>query len=302
MAQSGKQQNNTARPKVRKTHPVKAASATKGTLFIIGGREDKKQTRAILRAFAERVATGKLVVATLATEYPGETWEQYKRVFHSMGVENVSHLTIERRDEEAEEESLRLIEGAVAIFFTGGDQLKITAKLGGTRLSERIEQIFLQGGIIAGTSAGAAAMSEIMLISGGSNHLHTVRDAFQMVPGLGFIKNVIIDQHFSERGRIRRLLGAVAQNPRMVGIGIDEDTAIVVNADESFRVIGSGAVYVADGRELTHTNISENSLDRTMSVFNIKLHILSEQDSYDLKTHQPVTGDLEIAARLKNGR
>jgi cyanophycinase len=288
MAQSSKKPKITAQQKVKKDLTEKVVPATTGTLFIIGGREDKKHTRAVLGALATRIGSGKLIIATLATEYPGETWEQYKRVFQSMGVKNIAHLTIERPDEDAEVASLALIKGARAIFFTGGDQLKITTKLGGTRLSEQIEQIFLQGGIIAGTSAGAAAMSEMMLISGGNDKMHTVRDAFQMVPGLGFIKNVIIDQHFSERGRIRRLLGAVAQNARLIGIGIDEDTAIVVDRDESFLVIGSGAVYVADGRELTHTNISENSLDQAMSVFHIKLHILSKGDGYNLKTHQPV--------------
>jgi cyanophycinase len=301
MAQSSKKPQNTTPTKAAKTLAKKLVPATKGTLFIIGGREDKKNTRAILSALATRIGSAKLVIATLATEYPDETWEQYKRVFLLMGVKNIAHLTIERRDENAEEESLALVKGAGAVFFTGGDQLKITTKLGGTRVCEQIEQLFLQGGIIAGTSAGAAAMSEMMLISGGNNTLYKVRDAFQMVPGLGLIKNVIIDQHFSERGRIRRLLGAVAQNARLVGIGIDEDTAIVVNGDESFQVIGSGAVYVADGRELTHTNISENSLDQAMSVFNIKLHILSHSDEYNLKTHQPMTAVIAKTETKKGG-
>jgi cyanophycinase len=298
MGQSSQAQKTTAQKK-RKKIAQRAKRPAKGTLYIIGGREDKKNERAILKEIAQRVASGKLVIATLATDYVDKSWEQYKSTFTSLGVKSIAHLSIERRDEETEEANLELIEGAVAIFFTGGDQLKITAKLGGTRLSEEIEQLFLRGGIIAGTSAGAAAMSEMMLIPGISSHLHTVRDAFQMVPGLGLIKNVIIDQHFSERGRIRRLLGAVAQNPRMIGVGIDEDTAIVVR-EESFRVIGSGAVYIADGRALTHTNISENSLDRTMSVFNIKLHILSENDSYDLKAHQPIPDEQDVTM-LKKG-
>ncbi|HEY7543694.1 MAG TPA: cyanophycinase [Blastocatellia bacterium] len=292
-------QRRTAQQKRREKVTEKAARPAKGTLFIIGGREDKKDERAILSEIARRVDSGKLIIATLATEYADKSWELYKRIFTSLGVQQIGHLSIERRDEETEDANLELIEGAKAIFFTGGDQLKFITKLGGTRLSEEIEQIFLRGGIIAGTSAGATAMGEMMLIPELSNHLHTVRDAFQMVPGLGMIKNVIIDQHFSERGRIRRLLGAVAQNPRMIGIGIDEDTAVVVSKEESFRVIGSGAVYVADGRGLTHTNISQNSLDRAMSVFNIRLHILSGNDSYDLKAHQPISDDLDSATLKK---
>jgi cyanophycinase len=229
-------------------------------------------------------------VATLATNFADEHWEDYERIFRTLGAREVVHLTIERRYEEAEEEHLELVAGAQGVFFTGGDQLKITTKLGGTRLCESVMEVFRQGGVVAGTSAGAAAMSEMMLIPGMNTNPHLVRDAFQMVPGLGLLRNSIIDQHFSERGRIRRLLGAVAQNPRMIGIGIDEDTAIVVRGNEQFRVTGSGSVYVADGRGLTYTNIADNALDQNMSVFNVRLHILSEGDEYDLKAHQPKTG------------
>ena len=301
MARNSKRRKTAAKKRVRKkaaspkttpktTKIIRSGPLLKGTLFIIGGREDREGDRKILRQVVEAVGGGKLVVATLATNHADEHWENYEPLFRTLGAQEVVHLTIESRSEEAEEEHLELVAGAKGLFFTGGDQLKITTKLSGTRLSDYLEELFRQGGVIAGTSAGAAAMSEMMLIPGMNTNPHLVRDAFQMVPGLRLLRNSIIDQHFSERGRIRRLLGAVAQNPRMIGIGIDEDTAIVVKGNDTFRVTGSGSVYVADGRGLTHTNIADATLDQNMSVFNIRLHILSEGDEYDLRTHQPKDG------------
>jgi cyanophycinase len=154
-------------------------------------------------------------------------------------------------------------------------------------LGERIEEIYGQGGIIAGTSAGATALGEIMLVGNPGGGISKVGDALQMTPGLGLAKNMIIDQHFSERGRIRRLLGAVAQNPRMLGIGIDEDTAIVMESDGNFYALGSGAVYVVDGHDLSYTNISQASFGRALSVFGVKLHVLSSGDHFDVHTRFP---------------
>jgi cyanophycinase len=136
-----------------------------------------------------------------------------------------------------------------------------------------------------------------MLVSGRADETHKVSDSMQLAPGLGLLKDVIIDQHFSERGRIGRLLGAVAQNPRLVGIGVDEDTAIVCEGNDHFQVIGSGAVYVLDGRSLTYTNVAEESADRTLSVFGLKLHVLSQGDKFDLKTHEPVSLPAEEVER-----
>jgi cyanophycinase len=286
MARNSKRRRKNAGQQVKKSL-VHSMPSIKGRLFIIGGREDRGGERKILREVAGAVGTGKLVVATLASGYADQQWRAYEGIFKELGAGEVLHLSIEGRDEKAEDAHLELMEGADGIFFTGGDQLKITTKLGGTRLSDYIEKMFKQGGVIAGTSAGAAAMSEMMLIPGTNTNRHKERGAFQMVPGLGLLKNAIIDQHFSERGRIRRLLGAVSQNPRMIGIGIDEDTAIVVKGNSEFRVLGSASVYVADGRGLTYTNIADQTLDQNLSVFNIRLHILSDGDIYDLRTHQP---------------
>ena len=257
-----------------------------GSLIAVGGAEDREDTKIILSNLAERIGSGKLVISTLASGYADEVWEIYRTLFTSMGVKSVKHLCMDYRDESPEDARLAILADATAVFFTGGDQLRITAHLGGTTLFERIEEIYRQGGIIAGTSAGATALGEMMLIGSPAEGICKLRD-IRMAPGLGLAKNMIIDQHFSERGRIRRLLGAVAENPRMLGIGIDEDTAVVVESDGTFHTVGSGAVYVVDGRDLSYTNISEVSFNRALSVFGVKLHTLSSGDSFNIHSRHP---------------
>src|SRR5262249_36064497 len=223
----------------------------------------------------------------LASEYGEELWEIYRKLFTSMGVKHIKHLGINHRDESSKDPRLGMLADATAVFFTGGDQLKITTRLGGTTLSERIEEIYNRGGIIGGTSAGATALGEMMLVGSPGGGISKVGDVLHMTPGLGLAKNMIIDQHFSERGRIRRLLGAVAQNPRMLGVGIDEDTAIVIERNGTFQVIGSGSVYIVDGHELDYTNISQVSFSRAMSAFGVKLHTLSSGDRFDMHSGLP---------------
>ncbi len=285
-AQNRDQKDNHRKSERREVVRLRPAAA--GTLFIIGGSEDKQSKRAILSELAGRIGAGPLVISTLASDYGDEVWEIYRRLFSSLGVKQIKHLGLDYRDEATKDAQLSLLAHARAIFFTGGDQLKITTRLGGTAVSDRIEELYKQGGIIAGTSAGASVMGEMMLVGSHGGGVYKVGDAVRMVPGLGLAGDVIIDQHFSERGRIRRLLGAVAQNPRMVGIGIDEDTAVVLEQNKIFRVLGSGAVYVVDGHQLSYTNISEDSFGRAMSVFGIGLHVLSQGDRFDLKSRQPL--------------
>jgi cyanophycinase len=280
---AGNQKKN-GRGKSAKANGKNAAPS--GSLFAIGGAEDREETKVILSLLAERIGSGKLVVSTLASEYGDELWEIYRKLFTSMGVKHIKHLGMNHRDESSKDPRLGMLADATAVFFTGGDQLRITTRLGGTTLSERIEEIYRRGGIIAGTSAGATALGEMMLVGSPGGGISKIGDV-QMTPGLGLAKNMIIDQHFSERGRIRRLLGAVAQNPRMLGIGIDEDTAVLAESDGTFHAFGSGAVYVVDGHDLSYTNISEASFSRALSVFGVKLHVLSSGDSFDAHSRQP---------------
>jgi cyanophycinase len=266
-------------------------------LIIIGGHEDREGDAIILRAVAERAKRGKLVVATLATEHPEETYQNYRQSFTALGVKQIAHLDVPNREDLLRNPRSELMDGASVVFFTGGGQLRITTQFGGTRLCEQIQEFYREGGTIAGTSAGASVMSDTMLVSGDADSSHRVGSKLLMAPGLGYIKDVIIDQHFAERGRIGRLLGAVAQNPRFLGVGLDENTAIVVEKESRVRVLGEGAVYIVDGRGVTCTNMTDEDKDRTLSIFNVRLHLLSQGDEFDLWTREPIGGKAETAER-----
>ncbi|HUQ81894.1 MAG TPA: cyanophycinase, partial [Gemmatimonadaceae bacterium] len=189
----------------------------KGRLLIIGGHEDKRDGRLILRALARRVGSGRLVVATLASELPAEQWEEYEATMRSVGVRHLHHLKIESRADAESPAAMRVLEGATGVFFTGGDQLRLTTLIGDTPVFSRCYEIFADGGIIAGTSAGASVMSETMIVSGSAAGSPRIGETLQLAPGFGFVKGMVIDQHFAERGRVARLLGVVAQNPRILG-------------------------------------------------------------------------------------
>ena len=269
-----------------KNESEKNGADSRGSLIIIGGGEDKEGEKIILREVARRVGSGRLIVTPVASHEPEGYFEPYQKAFQELGVQDVVELDIRERSQTAEPERLKVFEGASGLFFTGGDQLKITSELGNTPFSRYIEQIYHNGGVIAGTSAGASAMCETMLVKGSGRESHRIGD-LHMAPGLGLIKNVVIDQHFAERGRMGRLLGTIAQNPRVLGIGIDEDTAIVVEDEESFFVLGSGAVYVVDGSGVTHSNIAEEEKDKTLSIYDVKIHVLSQDDKFDLRARRP---------------
>jgi cyanophycinase len=269
-----------------------------GTLIIIGGHEDKEGDRLILREVARHIGKGRLVLATVASHEPEGYFESYADAFKDLGVENIQELYVHDRSETLDGQMQHVLEGAAGVFFSGGDQLRISSQIGDTPVEQEVRAIFSRGGLIAGTSAGAAVMSETMLVRGSSGESHRIGD-LHMAPGLGLIRNVIIDQHFAERGRFGRLLGAIAQNPRVLGVGIDEDTAIVVHGDR-FRVIGSGAVYVADGAGVTHSNIAEAEPDRTLSMYDVRLHVLSAGDEFDLAHRRPAEAhDLKAAQALE---
>lgn len=255
-----------------------------GTLIIIGGREDKTGEMEILKEVVQHTGRAKLVIATVASKIPNELWNDYKKIFNSLGIKNIEHFGAEQHAEACDPKKLTIFDQARTVFFTGGDQLKITTKLGGTPIYDRILEIFKNGGIIAGTSAGAAAMGKNMLIGSESSESHKVGN-WMMAPGLGLIEDIIIDQHFAQRGRIGRLLGAVALNPGILGIGIDEDTAIVIQ-DGGFKVIGKNAVYVVDGRYVSSTNISEADAEKTMSMHDVRLHILAREEKFNLKNRK----------------
>jgi cyanophycinase len=277
------------------THPK-----ADGPLIIIGGHEDKEGEKVILKAVAERLKGGRLVIATIASHAPDGYFESYQKAFASLGVNDLVELYVEDRGETHDGEKLALLDDVAGVFFSGGDQLRISSQIGDTPIEARIREIWRRGGVLAGTSAGASVMSDTMMVRGASAETHRIGD-LRMAPGLGLVRDVIIDQHFAERGRIGRLLGAVAQSPRVLGVGIDEDTAIILEGDD-FQVIGSGAVYVVDAEGVTASNIAEARAEHTLSMFDVKLHVLASGDGMNLisrRPHgQPRTARDEAAAPL----
>ncbi len=257
---------------------------------MIGGREDRVGECRILAEFAKRVGAGPLVVATVASEVPDELWALYRPLFRRLGVRRVQHLPIETREDAVNGDGVNehIVERAAGIFFTGGSQLRITTLLGGTALCERVAELHARGGAIGGTSAGASVLSDTMLVSGASDKSPRLGDMLRMAPGLGLLPDMIVDQHFAERGRIGRLIAAVAQNARALGIGLDEDTAIVVDPPGAFRVLGQGAVYVVDGTTVTDTNVVEGEDERTLTVHDVRIHLLSDGQRFDLATRRPL--------------
>lgn len=263
------------------------ANKKRGTLIIVGGHEDRTGEKVILREVAARAGPGRLVVTTVASEDPDGLFEQYERAFRSLGVAHVYNLPIAEREEARTESRVRTLDGATVVFFTGGDQLKITSQIGDTPVFERLREIYAEGGTIAGTSAGASVVCETMLVSGNGEQSPRVGETVRMAPGLGFLENVIIDQHFAERGRMGRLLGAIAQNPRNLGLGLDENTAVVIEEDRRFTVLGDGSVYVIDGSGVTRSNIAEEDAEQSLSIHDVRLHVLSRGDGFDLRERRP---------------
>lgn len=260
----------------------------RGNLVIIGGAEDKEFDCVILRRFVE-LAGGKeatIAVITTATEYPREVGNQYRTLFYDLGAHRVEALFITKREDAGDLHLAEQIKQCTGIFFTGGDQLRITSIIGGSRVDEAIRRAYEHGVVIAGTSAGASVMSDTMIVEGDSADT-AKKCTLNMAHGMGLLEEVVVDQHFAQRGRINRLLTAVAQNPYVLGVGIDEDTAIVVNPDATFEVIGSQTVTVVDGRFIRYTNVSESEPNEPLALSNVVLHILPTGYSFDLGHRQP---------------
>lgn len=259
-----------------------------GNLIIIGGAEDKEGKKEILRRVCDSIDKDKdtLLVATIATEYPREAANKYKEVFGELKVRNIKILDINERTEAYDEMNVELIKESSLIFFTGGDQLRITSLIGGTPIYDALREACHKGTFIVGTSAGASVMSDTMIVQG-KDEDSPRKCTLKMSPGFGLIKDVIIDQHFAQRGRIGRLLTGIAQNPEVLGIGIDENTGIIVNQSGIIEVIGEGAVYFIDGSTITYTNVSELYSDDILSMHNVKLHILTNKSKFDLRKKSP---------------
>jgi len=198
-----------------------------------------------------------------------------------VGIKHLHFLNIEYRADANNEEIIKVLKDASGVFFCGGDQHKINTLISCTLLCQYIRDIYNTGGILAGTSAGASVLSETMLIY--PQHVNSNNgNEFELAPGLSFMpRDILIDQHFSQRKRFGRIISVVAKNPRLLGIGLDENTAIMLERGNKVKVIGEGLAYIFDGSSITFMNLENTA-------YNMKVHILSEGYEFDLKIRSPV--------------
>ncbi len=258
----------------------------RGNLLIIGGAEDKSGSKQVLKYLAETVKDhGPVVLVATASTVSDEIAQSYRAAFDSLGAK-LQVLPLQTREAANADGARSVLEQAGAVFFSGGDQLRLTSILGGTRFYEALHTRYLDGLLIAGTSAGAAAMSDTMIV-GGVDDESPSKGTLRMAPGMGFLEEAVVDQHFAQRGRIGRLISVVAQNPHVLGIGIDEDTAAHVRHDGLVRVIGANTITVVDGSKVTLTNASDSDPNAPIAIGNLTVHVLCSGYGFNLDTRMP---------------
>ncbi len=253
-----------------------------GTVIVIGGAEDRIRDRVILQRFVALAGGPRATIALIssASAFGVEAAERYRQVFTELGARHVHPIHATSRAEANDESAVAAVNEAGGIFLTGGNQLKLASIIGGTRLAEAILKRFREGAVVAGTSAGASAMSSHMIAFGTSGATPKQRMA-QIAAGLGVLPGVIVDQHFQQRNRLGRLLSLVAQNPSLLGLGVDEDTAGVVGPDHVMEVIGRGSVTVVDG-SASETDAWDVRGHRPVMISNVVLHSLPAGYRFDL--------------------
>lgn len=260
----------------------------RGFIVPIGGAEEKLRDQAILRRFV-KVAGGRharIAVIPTASQLR-ETGRNYVRLFEQeLGVHEARSLSYEQRADAGNDEWFRYLEHATGVFFTGGNQLRLSTTIGGTRITQLIRDRNKEQELhVAGTSAGASFLSEHM-IAHGEEGVTPRADKVQLSPGMGLTQHAIIDQHFMQRDRIGRLLSAVAYNPRLLGIGLDEDTAAFMDPDDRIEVVGTGAVTILDGSSLEFTSMDDAAPHAAVTVIGMRLHVLTEGASFDIRTRE----------------
>lgn len=275
-----------------------------GKLIIIGGAVDKgsftetdldKNAPKNLNFFEEGILKriikesknkeqSRIEVITTASKIPREIGPEYVKAFSYLGANNVDVLQIEKREQASEPEVLNRLKNADVVMFTGGDQLRLTSILGGTPFDDiLIDKYRNEDFVYAGTSAGAAAASNNMIYQGSSSEA-LLKGEVKITSGLGLIDDVVIDTHFVQRGRIGRLFQAVVGNPKVLGIGLGEDTGLLITNGRQMEAIGSGLVILVDGREVKDTNLTQVELGQPISINHLVTHVMSKNDTFDLDT------------------
>jgi cyanophycinase len=267
------------------------SQSTKNAILVIGGAEDKVHGKEILQTFFQISGGSNALIAIVpcASREPALIGERYDRLFSEMGAKEIKVLDIRDRSSADDLAYRDFVENCTGIFLTGGDQLRLCGLLADTPLMNRIVERAQKGEIsLAGTSAGAAVMGHHM-ISGGSSAEPPNSTLVDMAMGLNIIPGVLVDQHFYNRNRLARLLSAVSGHPELLGIGIDEDTCAIFESDGLIRVIGKGVVTIVDAKEMSYSNQPQALGNQPLSLHNLKLHILSYGDRYDLQRHCPLS-------------
>ena len=256
---------------------------THGTVIVIGGAEDKVRDRLILGRFVALAGgrDAKIAVISTASSMGPEAGERYRSIFTELGAAAVIPLHAVTRTQANDEHIARQVRDASGVFMTGGNQLRLSSTIGGTALAQAVADRHRHGSVVAGTSAGASAMSSHMVAFGASGGTPKQR-MVQMAAGLGILPGVIVDQHFQQRNRLGRLLATIAQNPALLGLGIDEDTCGVVSPDMVMEVIGRRSVTIVDG-QASETDAWEVRAHRPIMISNVVLHSLPVGYRFDLR-------------------
>lgn len=249
----------------------------KGILIPIGGAEDKEGHKDVLhKVIAEtKKKKVKVCVITIATSEPDETAADYRKAFKNFDSVSLTFIYFEKRDQADTKENLQKIKECDLVLISGGNQLKLSNLLGATELLTLIKTRFYDEPhfVIAGTSAGAAAMSNTMIISGNAEDALTMGE-LGLMNGLDLINSLCIDTHFTERGRFGRLIQAVACNPAVIGVGLGENTALIIKEANEVEVIGSGLVTIIDGASISYTNLAEIESGDPLTIEGVKLHVV----------------------------
>ena len=265
------------------------ATSQRGYLMPIGGAEDKTAKRTILKHFVSLAGgeQARIVVIPSASQMNQLTGERYVTLFKELNAQTVHCIDILDRKQANDPACVQLLDQTTGLFMTGGDQVKLLSLLGGTLLAKKIKVRYESGMTVAGTSAGASAMSQHMIAFGRSGPVPSQR-MVQMAAGLGLTESVTIDQHFRQRDRLGRLMTAIAYNPAMLGVGIDEDTAFIIGPDDQCDVLGVGAVTIVDGSTLEYTDAYSVKRHGPIATLGMKVHVLTNGFGYNLEMRQAV--------------
>ncbi len=264
------------------SHP----SNERGHIVPIGGAEEKFNNPEILEKFVGLCGGRRARVAIIPTaSQRADTGKRYERLFRRLGVDHAHVLPIETRADCNAQQHIGAIEEADGVFMTGGNQLRLSTTLGGTKVAQAIRRQNAAGMHVAGTSAGAAFMPEHM-IAGGLEGSTPSPNMVTLAPGLGLTNNFIIDQHFRQRDRLGRLLTALAYNPFAVGIGLDEDTAAFIRPGDTLDVVGSGGITIVDPSEIEHSSMAKARRDQPVSLIGVRLHILVAGGHFEIASRR----------------